>query len=229
MRQASVGPGTLTPTNLNLRPSARERRRPTVALTSVRASAGFSGVSKSSSARVSPHGVASPTCVRRTPRLTPTKKSLSPLKESADAGRPRTRAAPGVGCIVSSRTTPDAIRGLKVSVTVLRLTPRRRASSAREVGCAARRSLRSMSAALVRPGCSTAAALLVGASAASVATSLVVGIYVPAILIRQYAARSLPQFNSYTNRKTKRLRERIYPRNRTKLHEEKHTKVRVFS
>ncbi len=102
------------------------------------------GVSNSSSPNLSPASVARPTVVWRTPTLTPTKNSLRSPNESATGGRPDVRTTPAGKTSCSSRSTPSARSGLTTSVTVLRLTPSRRAISTRGMGCAASTSRRIM-------------------------------------------------------------------------------------
>lgn len=113
-----------------------------------RASAESAGVSNSSSARISPLKVVKPTCERRTPKFTPTKKSLSLSNDKPIGGRPCRRFVSDAVLSAVSRKIPAAIRGLKMSVTVLRLMPSRRANSIREIGCVARTSRSSIRAVL---------------------------------------------------------------------------------
>src|SRR5713226_8614527 len=57
-------------------------------------------------------------------------------RDSPIGGRPRRFIVRRDGA--ASHNTPEAIRGLTISLTVLRLTSSRRAKSTREIGCAAR-------------------------------------------------------------------------------------------
>lgn len=122
-------PGTLTPISLGFRfgcAAMIESMRSRVAFI---AAFGSCGVSKSLSSKISPPSVVSPTCVRRTPRLTPMKYPLLSANERNLAFLPDLRSIP---CV--SITTPDAVSGLTISVTVLLSIASRSAISVRVMG-----------------------------------------------------------------------------------------------